>query len=75
MKRELKLVEAAEALGLSKSTISRALSGRGRVKQETKDRVFRYLENQDAIIKTRENECNSKNIWLFVKLVELTQYF
>ncbi len=75
MKRELKLAEAAEALGLSKSTISRALSGRGRVKQETKDRVFRYLENQDAIIKTRENECNSKNIGLFVKLVELTQYF
>lgn len=62
MKRELKLEEAAAALGLSKSTISRALSGKGRVKLETKMRVLRYLESQNATIKTRENECNSKNI-------------
>lgn len=78
MKREMKLEEAAGALGLSKSTISRALSGKGRVKQETKDRVFRYLESQDAFIKTRENQCNSKNIGVILPahvIVTETSFF
>lgn len=62
MKRELKLEEVAVALNLSKSTISRALSGKGRVKKETKEKISRYLENQGAIVKTRSIENNSKNI-------------
>ena len=38
----LKIAEIAEALGISKTTVSRALSGKGRVGEETRARVFAY---------------------------------
>ena len=38
----VKIAEIAEALGISKTTVSRALSGKGRVGEETRARVFAY---------------------------------
>ena len=38
----MKIAEIAEALGISKSTVSRALSGKGRVGEATRARVFAY---------------------------------
>lgn len=38
--------EIANALGISKSTVSRALSGKGRIGEETRSRVCAYVERQ-----------------------------
>lgn len=39
--------EIAEALGLSKTTVSRALSGKGRIGEETRNKIQKYMkENQ-----------------------------
>ncbi len=42
-----KLSDIAEALGLSVSTVSRALSGNGRVGKATCERVKEYIESHD----------------------------
>ena len=39
-----RLSEIAEDLGLSQSTVSRALSGKGRVSQDTRKRVMQYIQ-------------------------------
>lgn len=36
----MKIAEIADALGVSKTTVSRALSGKGRVSEETRAKVF-----------------------------------
>lgn len=51
MKKEISLAEAAQELQLSKTTISRALSGKGRIGKETQDRIARFLEEQNAVVK------------------------
>ncbi|SDA12114.1 transcriptional regulator, LacI family [Ruminococcus sp. YE71] len=42
--KKTQLEDIAEALGLSKSTVSRAISGKGRVSAETRERVMRCIE-------------------------------
>ncbi len=39
--------DVAEALGVSKTTVSRAISGKGRIGKETKERVLAYIEEHD----------------------------
>lgn len=39
-----RLSEIAEELGLSQSTVSRALSGKGRVSEDTRERVMQYIQ-------------------------------
>lgn len=41
---KITIADVAEALGVSKTTVSRAISGKGRIGQETKDRVMQYIE-------------------------------
>ncbi len=41
------LADIAEALGLSVSTVSRALSGKGRISEETVNKVKDYMEGHD----------------------------
>ncbi len=60
MKKEISLAEAAQELQLSKTTISRALSGKGRIGKETQDRIARFLEEQNAVVKTRSGMEKSK---------------
>lgn len=46
-KKNITIADVAEALGVSKTTVSRAISGKGRIGKETKDRVLAYIEEHD----------------------------
>ena len=39
--------DVAEALGVSKTTVSRAISGKGRIGEETRKKVLAYIEEHD----------------------------
>ena len=39
--------DVARELGVSKSTVSRAISGKGRIGSETRERVLRFIEEHD----------------------------
>lgn len=41
---KITIADVAEALGVSKTTVSRAISGKGRIGGETKQRVLQYIE-------------------------------
>ena len=41
---KITIADVAEALGVSKTTVSRAISGKGRIGQETRNRVMQYIE-------------------------------
>ena len=45
--RNLTIADVAEALGVSKTTVSRAISGKGRIGVATRDRVLKYIEEHD----------------------------
>lgn len=48
MKSEnITISDVAEALGVSKTTVSRAISGKGRIGEETRQRVLNYIEEHD----------------------------
>lgn len=42
--KNITITDVAEALGVSKTTVSRAISGKGRIGEETKQRVLEYIE-------------------------------
>lgn len=44
MSKNITIADIADALGVSKSTVSRAISGKGRIGQETKEKVFEYID-------------------------------
>lgn len=44
---KITISDVAQALGISKTTVSRAISGKGRIGQETKDRVMAYIKEHD----------------------------
>lgn len=46
-KKNITIADVAEALGVSKTTVSRAISGKGRIGKETKERVLAYIEEHD----------------------------
>lgn len=41
------IVDVAEALGVSKTTVSRAISGKGRIGEATRQRVLDYIQEHD----------------------------
>ncbi len=45
--KKITIGDVAEALGVSKTTVSRAISGKGRIGNGTKERVLRYIEEHD----------------------------
>ena len=45
--KNITIADVAEALGVSKTTVSRAISGKGRIGEETKQRVMQYIEEHD----------------------------
>jgi DNA-binding LacI/PurR family transcriptional regulator len=47
MKKKLTISDIADALGVSKTTVSRSLSGKGRIGIETKERVLEYIKEHD----------------------------
>ena len=42
--KKLTIADIAEHLGVSKTTVSRAMSGKGRISEETRNRVREYIE-------------------------------
>lgn len=45
--KKMTIADVAEALGVSKTTVSRAISGKGRIGSDTKERVLHYIEEHD----------------------------
>ncbi len=45
--KNITIADVAEALGVSKTTVSRAISGKGRIGKETKTRVLTYIEEHN----------------------------
>ncbi|MBO5094770.1 MAG: LacI family DNA-binding transcriptional regulator [Lachnospiraceae bacterium] len=42
--KNITISDVAEALGVSKTTVSRSISGKGRISEETRNRVFAYIQ-------------------------------
>lgn len=47
MDKNITIADVAEALGVSKTTVSRSISGKGRIGEETRRRVMEYIEEHD----------------------------
>lgn len=47
VEKKLTIADVANSLGVSKTTVSRAISGKGRVSEETKRRVQMYIDQMD----------------------------
>lgn len=45
--KKLTISDVAEALGVSKTTVSRAISGKGRIGRETRERVLAYIDKHN----------------------------
>lgn len=45
--KNITISDVAEALGVSKTTVSRAISGKGRIGQATRERVLAYIEENN----------------------------
>ena len=45
--KNITIADVAEALGVSKTTVSRAISGKGRIGEATRERVMSYIEEHD----------------------------
>lgn len=50
------LEEMAKKLGVSKSTVSRALSGKGRIGEETRERILTFVEKNGILDQTKRQE-------------------
>ncbi|WP_159442061.1 LacI family DNA-binding transcriptional regulator [Clostridium sp. Marseille-P2415] len=62
-RERITIQEIAEKLKLSSTTVSRAISGKGRVSRETQDKIFAFLEENHCIPNINEKaEKRSKNI-------------
>lgn len=61
--RKITIQEIAERLDLSPTTVSRAISGKGRISKETRDKVFQFLEKNQYVPNTiKKTGKKSKNI-------------
>lgn len=47
VEKKLTISDVADYLGVSKTTVSRAISGKGRVSEETRQRVRQYIDQMD----------------------------
>ncbi len=54
--KKVTIEEIAQALGVSKTTVSRALSGKGRIGKETKEKVMAYIQQTGMAPQVREQK-------------------
>lgn len=69
--KKTQLEDVAAALGLSKSTVSRAISGKGRISSETRERVFeciKELNYRPNIIAKSLSESKTYNIGVVIPM-------
>ncbi len=67
--KKIRIKQIAQELGISETTVSRAISGKGRVSEATRQRVAEYLEQADALPCIRRRsyiERKTKNILVIV---------
>lgn len=67
--KKIQIKEIAQELGISETTVSRAISGKGRVSKQTRQRVSEYLAHNDALPCIRRKpytEIKTKNILVTV---------
>lgn len=82
MKKRITIQDIADALGLSRNTISKALNGTGCVASDTKDLIFQKATElgykQFSLLQDAEYECDktitNREIALFTKSVPGSQY-
>ena len=58
--QEIELKKIAEELNISQTTVSRALSGNGRVAIKTKERIQEYLQANGYVLKNKNAEFSDK---------------
>ncbi len=58
--KEISISDIAKALGISSTTVSRALSGNGRVSEETKNAVADYISAHGVTPRIRKNDYTNK---------------
>jgi DNA-binding LacI/PurR family transcriptional regulator len=46
MPKKITIADIARELGISKTTVSRSISGKGRISEETREKVLRYIEEK-----------------------------
>ena len=46
-KKNITIADVADALGVSRTTVSRAISGKGRIGKDTRDRVMEYIQEHN----------------------------
>jgi len=49
MKKNITIADVADALGVSKTTVSRAISGKGRIGDATREKVLNYIDENDYV--------------------------
>lgn len=54
LKNRVNINKIAKDMGLSASTVSRAISGKGRISEETKQKIAEYLQEKQLVPNTRE---------------------
>ena len=60
--------QVADALGISKTTVSRALSGKGRISEETRAKVYAYMgrTRSEPVSAQRGEKLRTNNIAMIV---------
>lgn len=66
--KKIPMEQIAQALGISKTTVSRALSGKGRVSQATRARVQSYLASlgASATVRSAPTEVQTRNLTMVI---------
>ena len=59
-KKKVEVSKIAKELGISSTTVSRALSGKGRISEETKNRILEYIEENHIIPQIRTSKFQDK---------------
>ena len=66
MDKKITMDEVAQALGVSKSTVSRAISGKGRVGEETRKKILAYIRQAGGTLPDQPAERLTHNLALVI---------
>ena len=62
-KKDITIADVAEALGVSKTTVSRAISGKGRIGKETRKRVLEYIISRTPSPRDWHSRKRTISVW------------
>lgn len=65
--KKITVYDVANELGVSVSTVSRAVSGKGRIGKETRKKILEYMqENNCALLNKKKEKIKTKNIAIII---------